>query len=247
MATYLDNFSNQADRYAIYRPRYPQPLYDYLLDEVKARSAAWDCATGNGQVAEVLSHHFDQVVATDASAAQLAQAPATSKVVYSVSTAEQTPFPNHSFDCITVAQALHWFDFNRFYTEVRRVIKPGGLLATWGYGLVQSENETTNRLVREFYTTMVGKYWDAERKYVDDAYQTIPFPFRELPHPDFSIAVTWSLNELLGYLGTWSSVQKFIRSEGYNPVEAFGQQLEAYWMANEALFFPVFMRAGMVE
>ncbi len=226
-------------------------MYDYLLTQVTGTASAWDCATGNGQVATVLARYFDQVHATDASAAQLAKADrsvnaASQPINYFVCTAEKTPFPNHSFDLITVAQALHWFNFEAFYREVRRVSKPGGLLATWGYGLMKTSNARINVLIQEFYTTTIGPYWDLERKHIDASYQSIPFPFQEIPPPTFAMEVTWDIADCLGYLNTWSSVQKFIQMQGYNPVEMFGQALQPLWEEQEQVVFPIFMKVGKV-
>ena len=251
MFTFLDNFSGQAPQYAKHRPRYPQALYDFLLSEVRHRESAWDCATGNGQVATVLARYFHQVCATDASVAQLAQAePATTlngaPIEYRACMAEQTPFPDDSFNLITVAQALHWLNFDKFYAEVRRVMKPGGLLATWGYGLMRTPLPAVNALIGAFSTGTVGPYWDRERTYVDEAYRTLPFPFPELPHPEFQTEVTWTLEDCLGYLRTWSSVQKFIRAESYDPVEVLGARLTAEWTVTETVTFPIFVRAAVV-
>jgi ubiquinone/menaquinone biosynthesis C-methylase UbiE len=251
MSGFTDNFSRQASLYARHRPHYPQVLYDFLLTQVTETTSAWDCATGNGQVATVLAKYFDQVHATDASAAQLAKADHSNHakkqpIDYLVCTAENTHFPDHSFDLVTVAQALHWFNFEAFYQEVRRVSKPGGWLAVWGYGLMYTTNAPINLLIQDFYTNTIGPYWDQERRHIDASYQTIPFPFQEIPHPDFAMEVTWNLADCLGYLNTWSSVQKFIQTQGYNPVEIFGQALLPLWTEPQPVSFPIFMKIGKV-
>jgi hypothetical protein len=159
----LDRFSAQAAQYARYRIDYPSELYAWLLPQVAGRLRAWDCATGNGQVAAVLAQHFQEVEATDLSANQLAQAPALPNVHYQVATAEHTPFPDERFDLITVAQAVHWFDLPAYHTEVRRVSGPGTVLAEWGYGLVQIGEPALDALVLHFHNETVGPYWDANR------------------------------------------------------------------------------------
>jgi ubiquinone/menaquinone biosynthesis C-methylase UbiE len=252
MSTFIDNFSKQAGLYARHRPRYPKALYDFLVSQARGNTAAWDCATGNGQVAEALVPYFAKVFATDASAAQLANASllppfAGHSLEYLVCTAERTPFPDHTFDLITVGQALHWFRFDEFYREVQRVTKPGGLLAVWGYSLMHTEKEEINKIIRKFYQAGIGAYWDQERKYVDEAYRTIPFPFREIETPDLNMDVDWSLEDCMGYLNTWSSVQKFREAKGYNPVDALQPLLQPFWDAREKVTFPLFIRAGTVE
>src|SRR5947209_15554910 len=104
-----DLFSSQADVYAKYRPTYPQELFDYILRFVKERESVWDCATGNGQAANVLANYFQTVEATDISEAQLKNAVKKENIYYQICPAERTPFADNSFDLITVATAYHWF------------------------------------------------------------------------------------------------------------------------------------------
>src|SRR5688572_9965980 len=213
-----DLFSNQSDIYARYRPGYSSEIIDYILQFVSERHTAWDCATGNGQAALLLAAHFELVHATDISENQLSNAIQHSRIQYSDSIAEKTSFPENSFELITVAQAYHWFNHLAFEKEVKRVLKPEGILAVWGYSLVVSDFMDLNNKLRAFYKATVGPYWDAERKYIDDHYRTIPFPYDELPSAEFTIEQQWNLDDLSGYLNTWSSVQHFIKANSYNPV-----------------------------
>ncbi|AHM63495.1 methylase involved in ubiquinone/menaquinone biosynthesis [Flammeovirgaceae bacterium 311] len=243
-----DLFSRQAAAYRQYRPVYPPELYEFILRQVKDRESAWDCGTGNGQVAGVLSEYFQEVEATDISENQLRNAVEKHNVFYQLVRAENTYFDKNSFDLITVAQAIHWFNFEAFYNEVRRVAKKGAVLAVWGYGLFRI-NPEIDRMVNEFYTTTIGAYWDAERRYVDDEYRTIPFPFpEEGEHKSFTISKQWTLAELEGYLNTWSAVQHYERERGENPVKALIEQVQSIWQAKEVkeVSFPVFMRLGRV-
>ncbi len=248
MQTPKDNFSRQAGDYARFRPLYPESLYDYLFSLTPARRAAWDAGTGNGQVAARLAMAFRHVYATDISARQLEKAPPRDNVTYRVCRAESTGFPGGAFDLVTVAQALHWFDFEAFYAEVTRVARPGALLVVWGYNLLRIE-PAVDALVREFYRDVVGMYWDAERRHVEASYKTIPFPFPELPAPPLRMTTQWQREHLLGYLNTWSAVQGYIKANGVNPVEALRPGLEAIWPADETreVQFPLFVRAGRVE
>lgn len=244
-----DLFSQQASLYAKYRPVYPPELYSYLLSFVQQKNTAWDCATGNGQAAAVLADHFQKVYATDISEKQLQQAILRDNIVYSVSTAEKTSFEQSQFDCITVAQAYHWFDFTAFQQEVKRVAKPGAIIAVWGYGLVNSDDEKLNTFIGSFYRDTVGPYWDKERKWVDQLYASIPFPYEELPAANFTIAVSWTKQDMEGYLNTWSSVQHYIKANGQNPVTAFCEKLPELWPENNErmFYFPVFLRIGKVN
>lgn len=243
----IDRFSGHADLYAQYRIDYPAELLDFVLSFVPNRQIAWDCATGNGQVAGTLATYFTQVEATDISEKQLAQAVQRPNIRYQISPAEQTPFADHTFDLITVAQALHWFDVDAFHREVRRVAKPGAVLAEWGYGLVQLGADL-NPVMLDFYRNRIGSYWDPQRRYIDDAYASLPFPFDDAQRAAFTIRRTWSLDRLLNYLRTWSAVRQYIHENEADPVGPLGEQLALVWGNGERdVQFPVFMRIGRID
>lgn len=243
-----DLFSQQSAIYAKYRPGYPPALVEYILQFVPGRDTVWDCATGNGQAAVELAHHFRLVEATDISEAQLLNAVKLPAIRYSVSSAEQTTFPNKTFDLITVAQAYHWLDFSAFESEVKRVLRPSGVVAVWGYSLARCEDKEIDEQLQDFYKNTVGPYWDAERKFIDNHYRDIPFPYNELPSKEFFIEQHWTLQDLSGYLNTWSSVQHFIKGRGFNPVNEFMQRLHRS-LPGELYFtftFPLFLRMGRI-
>ncbi|MBS1915803.1 MAG: class I SAM-dependent methyltransferase [Bacteroidetes bacterium] len=243
-----DLFSKQADAYAKYRPTYPQELTDYILSFVNTYETAWDCATGNGQAALLLAPHFKKIFATDISEKQIQNAVYAPNIFYSTGAAEQTDFEENSFDLITMAQAYHWMRFDEFNKEATRVGKPGCVVAIWSYGLVVSSDEKLNELIRHFYVDVIGKYWDAERKYVDERYNTVPFAFERLPSREFSINVKWNMEDFKGYLNTWSSVQHFIKTNKYNPVDEFSLKLDALQKRDEEISFsfPVFLLLGRI-
>lgn len=243
----LDRFSAQADLYARYRIDYPAALYDWLLPRVAHHARAWDCATGNGQVAAVLARHFAHVDATDISQAQLAQAPSHPNICYQVAAAEHTPFPAAAFDLVTVAQAVHWFEPEAFNQEVRRVLRPGGLVAEWGYGLVQV-GAGLDPLIRRFHDDTMRPYWDANRWHVIDEYARLPFPFAAPEHARFEVRRQWSAEWFLNYLRTWSSVARYQQHHGQDPVLLVAEELTRLWGEEEReVRFPVFLRAGRVE
>jgi ubiquinone/menaquinone biosynthesis C-methylase UbiE len=244
-----DLFSRQADAYAKYRPGYPATLIEYITGFVKEKNTVWDCATGNGQAAVLLASYFKKVVATDTSEKQIRLAVQKENIEYAVGQAEQTGFADNSFDLITVAQAYHWLRFDAFEKEVKRVAKPGAVIAVWGYNIPQCDNAALNKLIRHFYTAVVGKYWDAERKYIDEYYRTVPFNFEELPSKEFFIKAAWNKNDLPGYLNSWSSVQHFIKVNNQNPVDEIAAEIGKQWPAENASIqfsFPVFLRMGSI-
>jgi len=244
-----DLFSTQAASYAKWRPGYPKEFIDYIVSHVTHKHTAWDCACGNGQAAILLAEHFDKILATDLSTEQLKYARPHPKITYSQSTAEHTPFASNTFDLITVAQAYHWIDHEKFCAEAKRVGKPGAIVAVWGYNLCFTPDKAVNELIRKFYTETVGPYWDAARKLVDLEYKTVYFGFNEIPvNKQFSIKMQWSIRDLEGYLNSWSSVQKFIKVNGHSPVEAFIDEVSNHWPKQEELSFefPLFLRLGSV-
>ena len=240
----LDRFSGHADRYARYRIDYPDALYNYVLSFVNERQSAWDCATGNGQVASTLARYFDQVEATDISQTQLEQAVVLPNVRYQISRAEKTPFADNQFDLVTVGQALHWFDAEAFHREVRRVLKPGGVVAEWGYGL-NTVSPEVDALVNDFYINVIGAYWDSMRRHIENQYAQLPFDFANPQRADFTVERHWTAGWFLNYLRTWSAVRNFIATNGLDPVDALAEPLTVAWGLGERLVqFPVFLRLG---
>lgn len=239
-----DNFSAQANAYAQFRPEYPQALFDFILDQAGEKKLVWDCATGNGQAAKVLCKHFEHVEATDISQKQLDHAHKAPNITYTLQAAEKTTFPAQYFDLITVAQAVHWFDFDAFFREAARVLKPGGCLAVWGYGTINLADDALDRALQHFYRHTIGRYWDAERRHIDEHYANIPFPWPLIPTPVFRLQFDWQRETLEGYLNTWSAVQHFIRANGVNPVTAFMQDLASYWHESDlkAVQFDIFLK-----
>jgi ubiquinone/menaquinone biosynthesis C-methylase UbiE len=245
--TMKDNFSTRADKYAQFRPTYPEALFDHLFGLSPEKGTSWDCGTGNGQIAQRLAPVFQHVEATDISRQQLDNAVQLPNIHYSVQAAEKTGFPDHYFDLITVAQAIHWFDFEAFYAEVDRTIKPGGILAVIGYNLPRF-NSAVDAVVDAFYRNVVGPYWDKERRYIDEDYRTIPFPYAELPAPAFTIDVQWPFDHLMGYIETWSAVKHYQKGNDENPVALVESRLKAAWGAADQLsgYFPILLRIARV-
>ncbi|MFM9836935.1 MAG: class I SAM-dependent methyltransferase [Cyclobacteriaceae bacterium] len=240
-------FSQHSKEYAAFRPTYPKELYDFILRHVKNFDVAWDCATGNGQAAKELALRFKQVQATDISAKQIENATKRNNIFYSVGQAEKALFADNSFDLITVAQAIHWINFDLFYPEVVRVAKPNAVLAVWGYSLL-SIDPIIDEVLTDFYVHVLGPYWDKERRFIDEKYQTIPFPFAEIKSPSFEMNFEWTLAELAGYINTWSAVQKFIQLNQSNPVDELINSIQPHWESERKLVtFPLFMRLGKIS
>jgi len=242
-----DLFSIQASTYAKYRPLYPKELFTYILQFVADKEVAWDCATGNSQAARELVAYFKKVIATDISKKQLSFAKPNNCIHYQAMPAEQTNFPDNYFNLITVAQAYHWLQFDAFAKEVKRVAKKDAVIAIWGYNLFTTKDTAINTLINKFYFELVGPYWDKERKYVDDSYNSIPFNFIPLPTKNFSINAAWSKDDVIGYLNSWSSVQHFIADKRYNPLKHIRDDLDVLWKDIKTVSFPLFLKLGRVK
>jgi ubiquinone/menaquinone biosynthesis C-methylase UbiE len=223
--TFPDYFSDHADRYEALRPTYPDALFAYLASLVPAHDLAWDCATGNGQAALGLTPHFDAVVATDASPQQIALAPPHPKVSYLVAPAERTPLKDGSVDLVTVALALHWFDLDRFYAEVRRVVRPGGVIACWTYHL-QTVSPDVDAVVRRLYADILGPYWSPEVRHIENGYRSLPFRFEEITPPPFRLVQNWDMNRLNGHVVRFAAIPQ---RDWASPLDEIRDELAAAW------------------
>ncbi|HEU5312342.1 MAG TPA: class I SAM-dependent methyltransferase [Candidatus Udaeobacter sp.] len=246
--SFKDHFSAQAADYAIFRPSYPPELFDYLGTVVLSHQFAWDCGTGNGQAAVALALVFDRVIATDASEKQIANAEPRERVEYRVAPAENSGIESGTIDLIMVAQALHWFDLDRFYAEARRVLKPDGVLAASAYNLLHIE-PAIDEVVNQYYYEVVGPFWPPERQLVEQ-FADLPFPFHKIDPPKFEMTAQWNLDHLVGYLGTWSSTQRFIAAKGSDPLEQVTDELRNAWgdpQQTRKVIWPLTLRVGVRE
>jgi SAM-dependent methyltransferase len=243
--SFKDHFSGQSAAYRRYRPGYPPALIEFVAARAPDRRLAVDCATGNGQAAVGLARHFDSVLAVDGSTSQLAGAEPDRRVLYVAALAERLPVGEHSVSLVTAAQAVHWFDFDRFHAECRRVLVPGGLLAVWSYEKFRVD-AAVDAAIDRFYTEVVGDYWPPERRYVAQGYRTLPFPWREEAVPAFRLEADWTLDETMGYLATWSAVQRCKDQLGRDPLPELRPQLAALWppTGTRRLHWPIHLRVG---
>lgn len=246
---FKDHFSAQSQQYQRFRPTYPPALYRWLANLTPSHELAWDCATGNGQVARALVEYYARVIATDASVNQIAQCTAQDGITYEVARAEASPFADHSVDLITVAQALHWFDLPTFYSEAARVLKPNGALAAWSYQML-SITPAIDEIVNHYYHDVVGPYWPPERRLVEQGYAPLPSPFLERHPPEFAMTAAWQLEQLLGYLGTWSASVGYHEATHLDPLAQIRDSLAKTWGdPNQVrdVQWPLQLRAGVID
>jgi len=221
-------FAAQANAYASFRPHYPKHLFAWLAAQCPEHQLALDIACGNGQASEPLREHFKRVLACDASLEQLQACVDKPGLQRFVAEAQAQPLPDHSLDLIVVAQALHWFATPAFFTEVRRLLKPGGLFCAWCYSLMRIDTKL-DALIDHLYWHTLGDYWPKGRASVDAGYRDIDNPFSPVTAPTSAIAASWSLEQLLGYLQTWSAVQRYAQQNGTNPVLQLQPKLRQAW------------------
>jgi SAM-dependent methyltransferase len=239
-----DLFSRGAAGYARFRPTYPRHLFDWLAEVAPGRDLAVDVGTGNGQSAVELGARFARVLAVEPSEAQLANATPHARVTYRHAPAEATGAEPASADLVTASQAFHWFDQPRFFEEVRRIARPGGVLAVWCYGLTRITPDV-DAAVDTLYEGYLGEYWEPERRLVESAYRDVVFPFVEIEAPPFAMRTAWRLEQLVGYLGTWSALATYRRVKASDPMEIIVPKLEAAWGAagEREVTWPIGVRA----
>lgn len=243
-------FSTVAREYANFRPGYPPELFEWLAGQCHSRGAVWDCGCGSGQASKALAAHFTEVFATDVAAEQIAAAKPHPGVKYSVASAEHSGLPDASVDLVTVAQALHWFDVPAFYDEARRVARPAALLAVWTYPRPEFIEPALDRVFFDFYARIVGSYWPPERKHVESRYQTLPFPFDEIPHPPFGLELTWNLEQLVGYASSWSATAGYRKALDRDPLPLLRESLRRVWPESQEpqrLRMPLVMRVARLR
>lgn len=223
----IDLFSDKSDLYAAARPQYPSSLYEFLAACVNSRERVWDCGTGSGQAAIALAAYFSEVQATDVSPQQIANAIPGTNIHYSVQPAEATNFPDAYFDAAIAAQALHWFDLERFWVEVNRVLRRGGVFAAWGYTFFCISPEI-DAVVKASVFDLIEPYWSPRVRLLWNGYRDV-IPFEPIPVPPVQMKVSWNLPELLAYLHTWSATRQRMQEQGSEFFEAASSKLLSVW------------------
>lgn len=245
VASFDDRFAGSASSYARFRPTYPSALYEFLGGAAPSRALVWDAGTGSGQAAVGLAEHFDQVVATDPSAAQLQRATPHPRISYRCEPAESASLPDGSADLITAAAAIHWFDRDLFYSEARRVLRPNGVIALWAYHLPKVTPEV-DAVIEDYSLRVLAADWPAGSELVLARYSTLSFPFAQLAAPTFAIELVWSLEELAGFIGSWSAAIAFRERCGVDPLKEVMPRLQDTFGTSEKRLVrcPLFMKVG---
>jgi len=244
-----DWFDKHAEAYAEHRPTYPDRLFELVAEAAKGCDRVWDCATGNGQAAVALARFFDEVVATDVSENQLAAAVPHERVSYRCEPAEATSLTERSVDAVTIAAALHWVDRSAFYAEVRRVARPGAVLAAWTYSARTLVSPAIDAVLERLVSIELGSYWAPAFHHVQTGYRELPFPFETVAVPALAIEVEWTLGQLLGHVETWSASMAYRSEQGHPATDRVREPLLRAWGAPDrvrSVALPLSVRVGRV-
>ncbi len=251
MSEHTGHFGGHAVDYARHRPSYPEKLIAFLLKLIPDTERTWDCGTGNGQAAVRLSQDFDAVLATDISQAQLDEAPVRHNIEYRCHSAAHCPLSDNSVSLITSATAAHWFDLDLFYAEAQRVLKPKGVIALWTYAPDLLEPIKVGEILGELAREVLKDDWPPGIDWVHEKYETLPFPFQEVEVPDFDLCVHWSVDELLGWVDTWSAVRRRRAATNADPLTGLRRKILDLWPGpgSEAveLHLPLYYRVGTAK
>ena len=228
MTPVIDLFSGHAEQYRNARPGYPDALFSYLAKRCENHQSAWDAATGNGQAAIDLTRYFAKVMASDVSQQQIDLAIPHENIVYSVQQSEATNYPDQSFDFVCVFQALHWFDHSKFWKEVNRVLKPGGVFAACGYRWLKTDPEI-EQVLHEFIDPHIHAYWAPQARLLWNQYENIKFPFSNLERKVFSTNIKWNADQLFGYIQSWSATVYSVKENGDEFLQSAYQALCKAW------------------
>ncbi|MGO4378296.1 class I SAM-dependent methyltransferase [Pseudoduganella sp. RAF53_2] len=249
MSTTDQLFTKQSDAYRAARPGYDPQLFAWLAELAPGRALAWEAGCGSGQATIDVAKHFDKVIATDVSQPQIDRAPAAANVSYRCEPSQQSSLEAGSVDLTLVAQALHWFDIDGFYNEVRRVSKPGAPLAVISYNLLEASPQV-DVLIHKLYNEVLNGYWAPERAHVENGYRSIPFPFQRIETPAAMLTAQWDLKRFMAYLESWSAIQTYKEKNGADPLAPFRDEFARCWGDPQRLMtinWPLSVRVGVVD
>ncbi|KAK3879524.1 hypothetical protein Pcinc_015908 [Petrolisthes cinctipes] len=228
--------SNLTNKYIQYRPVPPLTLCKAVVDHVKKSRGddlgiCGDIGCGSGQNTSLYSDYFREVVGVDVSPQQLAIARTATQhltnVTFKEGSGERLPFADHSVDLLTCCVSVHWFDYAQFYSEVERVLKPGGVLACYSY-LVTSIHYN-DKVISDNFTencSSIKPYWPASHNVLWEEYSTLPKLYEDdilirKSEGRFITELDSTLDSVIGYISSWSAFAKLAKAKGNEAANAF--------------------------
>ncbi|XP_074655132.1 putative methyltransferase DDB_G0268948 [Tubulanus polymorphus] len=211
-------------RYVKSRFSYPHDLRDIILDYLKKDSRyrppfgqLIDVGCGSGQSTPLFADHFQTLIGVDCSQAQIEEATRRNiheNIEYRIGDSTSLPMKDESTDLVIVSVALHWFDLQKFYAEVRRILKPGGLLAVWNYRYFTVHYDQTpdntnaitdvcKKLIDDWFSEIDGHIGPPPKN--DNCMAGTPPCFQNEKRFETAVEMIWSVNELVFYTSTLSS------------------------------------------
>uniref|UniRef100_A0A131YCY3 Methyltransferase n=1 Tax=Rhipicephalus appendiculatus TaxID=34631 RepID=A0A131YCY3_RHIAP len=179
-----------------------------------------DVGCGPGQSTELFCPHFRKVVGTDISETQIgiARAACTAKnVSFEVSNAESLPFDDGTVALVSTVNALHWFRWDAFFAEVRRVLVDGGVFCPSLFRLRAVAEPGLEDCLEEFRYQEFKGYLTAQHDFWTYGYENTDVPFSDVRKKDFVVNEMTTLSAVLACVRTWSFV---IRMEEKEPERA---------------------------
>lgn len=252
--------ASHARIYSKFRPTYPKALLDiltgYLVRSGSDQDTVVDIGCGSGQSTFYLQDSFKHCIGVDISKAQVQEAQKKCEemhcknVEFRVGNGMDLPMETASANAVTIAQAWHWMaNLEKFYSECKRILKPHGCLAVYGYGNVHLKNELCNQLVRDFYKNTLTGCWHKERCHIDNEYAEVDLPFSNVERHDIEMPKTYTVEDFIGYVSTWSGYEKYCAINPNNTVlQDLQEKISEHLSSNNTPLldakFPVFMIIG---
>lgn len=245
----MNDFASEGASYAVGRPIYPDSLYSWIADQSGQRKLVWDCGAGSGQASHGLARHFDRVIATDSSLEQLNHAQSHPRISFLHCSAEMPDDAVRGFNAVCGACAVHWFDLEAFYKNVRRLASRNAVIAVWTYEWPWTDSSEVNEELAFIKDKMLDDYWPVQSSLYLNHYKDLTFPFQQITPPTFHCSVGSSLDDLCRFIFTWSPIKRYIAANGFASLDRIRSRLETAWLAHPPdgqLTLPLYMKVGRI-
>ncbi|KAL4426897.1 hypothetical protein ABPG74_008821 [Tetrahymena malaccensis] len=232
---------NQGQNYDKYRPKYPSKFFDLILKDLNSKESYLDVGCGTGQMLFKLNSHFKIAVGTDLSEKQVSVATEkisnnqnymNVKVIQSdannlISSLQKNSLPLN-YDLVTVGQALHWFEVEKFLQLTQSKIlnqNQNSRLAVaayyWdGFDIDINNEQLSGKQIHEQYYNSIKNYYDFDRDNLYSNYKHYPFNkyFEQTSEDSFIEKDIFQLDDLVRYMKTSSAYNTLVEQNSKNPI-----------------------------